>query len=71
MITDAIDGLDKKIEKNIQVLSVELKSVKDEFRSTANSDHMLHRDMVSFKNDLDAIKGLLLNRFAHKNYAIS
>lgn len=62
MITDAIDKLDKKVEKTIQSLTVEIKQIKDDFRSTSSSDHMLHRDMVSFKNDLDAIKGLLLNR---------
>lgn len=62
LITDAIDKLDKKVEKTIQSLTVDIKQIKDEFRSSSSSDHMLHRDMVSFKNDLDAIKGLLLNR---------
>lgn len=62
VITDAIDKLDNKVEKTIQSLTIEIKQIKEEFRSCSSSDHMLHRDMVSFKNDLDAIKGLLLNR---------
>lgn len=67
MITDAIDKLDKKVERTIQSLTSEIKQIKDEFRSSSSSDHMLHRDMVSFKNDLDAIKGLLLNRLVLAN----
>lgn len=59
---EIVNELDKKIEKNIRELTVELRSVKDEFHSSFNGNHMLRHDVLSFKNDLDAIKGLLLNR---------
>lgn len=61
-IEESIEQMDRKIERNISDLNQELKSVKDEVRKSFNTDHMFQRDMVSFKSDLDAIKGLLLNR---------
>lgn len=60
---DLISELDKKMDKNIRKLNVEVTALKDEIRSSYNGDHVLRQDMLSFKNDLDAIKGLLLNRF--------
>ncbi|XP_031630134.1 peroxisomal membrane protein PEX14 isoform X2 [Contarinia nasturtii] len=59
---DLINELDKKIDKNIRKLNVDVTALKDEIRSSYNGDHVLRQDMLSFKNDLDAIKGLLLNR---------
>lgn len=59
---DIIKELDKKIDKNMRELTVELRSVKDEFHSSFSGNHMLRHDVLSFKNDLDAIKGLLLSR---------
>lgn len=62
MIKDAIDSLDKSVDNKIDSLKTDLKKIKDEIRSYRKTDNLLHRDMVTFKNDLDAIKGLLLNR---------
>lgn len=64
--TDQLSDLDKKMEKNIRKLGVEITALKDELRSSYTGDHVLRQDMLAFKNDLDAIKGLLLNRFVLK-----
>lgn len=61
---DILNDLDKKMDKSIRKLNIEITALKDEVRSSYNGDHVLRQDMLSFKNDLDAIKGLLLNRFA-------
>lgn len=60
---DLLNDLDKKMEKNIRKLNVEITSLKDELRTSYNGDHVMRQDMLAFKSDLDAIKGLLLNRF--------
>lgn len=60
---ELLNDLDKKMEKNIRKLGVEITALKDELRSSYTGDHVLRQDMLAFKNDLDAIKGLLLNRF--------
>lgn len=60
---DLLNDLDKKMDKNIRKLNVEITSLKDEIRQTYNNDHVVRQDMLAFKGDLDAIKGLLLNRF--------
>lgn len=59
---DLLNEFDKRIEKNISKLTIEVTAIKDELRSTYNGDHMLRQDMLTFKSDLDSIKGLLLNR---------
>lgn len=59
---DLLNDLDKKMDKSIRKLNIEITALKDEIRSSYNGDHVLRQDMLSFKNDLDAIKGLLLNR---------
>lgn len=63
--TDLINDLDKKMEKNIGKLNVDVTALKDEIRTSYNGNNLLRQDMLTFKNDLDAIKGLLLNRFVH------
>lgn len=65
---DLINELDKKIDKNIRKLTVDVTALKDEIRSSYNGEHVLRQDMLSFKNDLDAIKGLLLNRFVNNSH---
>lgn len=60
--SELLNDLDKKMEKNIRKLGVEITALKDELRSSYTGDHVLRQDMLAFKNDLDAIKGLLLNR---------
>lgn len=64
--TEQLTDLDKKMEKNIRKLGVEITALKDELRTSYTGDHVLRQDMLAFKNDLDAIKGLLLNRFVLK-----
>lgn len=59
--------MEQKVERNIGELSQEVVRVRDEFRNSFNNDHLLHREMISFKNDLDAIKGLLLNRLVFRS----
>lgn len=61
--SEMISELDKKVDRNLRKLNVEITAIKDEIRSTYNGDHMLRQDMLTFKNDLDTIKGLLLNRY--------
>lgn len=55
--------MEQKLDRNIGDLNVEVVRVRDEFRNSCNNDHLLQREIMSFKSDLDAIKGLLLNRF--------
>lgn len=59
---DLLNEFEKKIDKNVRKLTVEVAAIKDEMRSKYSGDHMLRQDMLTFKSDLDAIKGLLLNR---------
>lgn len=61
-----INELDKKMNTNIQKLNIEVIALKDEIRSSYKGENVLRQDMLSFKNDLEAIKGLLLNRFVSK-----
>lgn len=60
---DLINELDKNMDKNIRKLNIEVIALKDEIRLSYNGNQVLRQDMLLFKNDLDAIKGLLLNRF--------
>lgn len=59
---ELLNEIEKKIDKNVRKLTVEVAAIKDEMRSKYSGDHMLRQDMLTFKSDLDAIKGLLLNR---------
>lgn len=60
---EILNEIDRKMDKNIRKLNIEVTALKDEIRSSYNGNHVLRQDMLAFKNDLDAIKGLLLNRF--------
>lgn len=62
-IEEAIDSVEQKLERNMVELNTEIVRVRDEFRNTFHQDQLLQRDMLSFKNDLESIKGLLLNRY--------
>lgn len=62
---DLLNDLDKKVDRNLRKMTVEITAMKDEIRSTYSDDHMLRQDLRTFKSDLDAIKGLLLNRFLY------
>lgn len=69
---DLLNDLDKKVDRNLRKLNVEMTAIKDEIRTTYNGDHMMRQNMLTFKSDLDAIKGLLLNRFdMYKQICIS
>lgn len=61
---DLLNDLDEKVDQNLRKLNVEMTAIKDEIRTTYNGDHMMRQNMLTFKSDLDAIKGLLLNRYA-------
>lgn len=54
---ELLSEFEKKMDENVRKLTVEVATIKDEMRSKYSGDHML-----TFKSDLDAIKGLLLNR---------
>lgn len=54
--------MSRNVEKNIANINQELGRIKEEVIRTARHDS-LHREISNFKSDLDAIKGLLLNRF--------
>lgn len=60
---ELLGEIDKKMDKNIRKLNIEVTALKEEIRTSYNGNHVLRQDMLAFKNDLDAIKGLLLNRF--------
>lgn len=60
---DLLNDLDKKVDRNLRKLNVEMTAIRDEIRTTYNGDHMMRQNILTFKSDLDAIKGLLLNRF--------
>lgn len=59
--------MSRNVEKNIANINQELGRIKEEVIRTARHDS-LHREISNFKSDLDAIKGLLLNRFVCWNY---
>lgn len=56
--------MSRNVEKNIANINQELGRIKEEVIRTARHDS-LHREISNFKSDLDAIKGLLLNRFVY------
>lgn len=58
-VDEALGTIEQKFEQNITELNREVIHVRDEIR---NQEDVLFRELRSFKNDIDAIKGLLLNR---------
>lgn len=64
-VEEALESMEQKFERNISELNTEVVRVRDEFRNSFNNDHLLQRELMSFKGDLEAIKGLLLNRFVY------
>lgn len=61
-VEEQIETMHQQIDQNIGNLSEEVRCVRDDFRKLINNENLLHGEMMTFKNDLDAIKGLLLNR---------
>lgn len=60
-LDESIEELSKNVETNIKDLNQELVKVKDEITKASRND-AIYREIRNFKSDIDAIKGLLLNR---------
>lgn len=60
-VDESIEELNKNVESNIKELNQELVKVKEEIAKASRSDS-IYREISNFKSDIDAIKGLLLNR---------
>lgn len=60
---ELMEDMSRSVEKSVASINQELGRVKEEVARTARQD-ALHREIGAFKADLDAIKGLLLNRCA-------
>ncbi|KAH8257143.1 hypothetical protein KR038_004635 [Drosophila bunnanda] len=62
-VDEALDDIDKKVELRTNDLNKEISAVK-ELITSQQRDHaqQLNREFSNFRSDLDAIKGLLLNR---------
>lgn len=58
---ELMEDMSRSVEKSVASINQELGRVKEEVARTARQD-ALHREIGAFKADLDAIKGLLLNR---------
>ncbi|KAL5290261.1 PEX14 family protein [Megaselia abdita] len=61
-VEETLVALEEKLEKKIGDLNKEVTIVKETVVSTSHTDDISQK-LHGFKNDLDAIKGLLLNRF--------
>lgn len=59
---ELMEDMSRSVEKSVASINQELSRVKEEMARNARQDS-LHREISGFKQDLDAIKGLLLNRF--------
>lgn len=59
---ELMEDMSRSVEKSVASINQELTRVKEEMARNARQDS-LHREISGFKADLDAIKGLLLNRF--------
>jgi len=60
-LDESIEELNKNVETNIKELNQELVKVKEEISKASRNDN-IYREISNFKSDIDAIKGLLLNR---------
>lgn len=56
-----MEDMSRSVEKSVASINQELTRVKEELARNARQDS-LHREISAFKADLDAIKGLLLNK---------
>lgn len=60
-VEETIEAMDKRVEDQIKELNNEIVRVRDEVIRNSHHD-FISQEIGSFKSDLDAIKGLLLNR---------
>jgi len=60
-IDESFEELNKNVDTNIKELNQELVKVKEEISKASRNDNIC-REISNFKSDIDAIKGLLLNR---------
>ncbi|KAH8256076.1 hypothetical protein KR026_006729 [Drosophila bipectinata] len=62
-VDEALDDIDRKVETRTSELNKEISAVKDLISSQQRDQTQhLNREFSNFRSDLDAIKGLLLNR---------
>lgn len=60
-----MEEISRTMDKNITTITRELVQIKQEVSMLTNN-HSIDRQLANFKSDLDAIKGLLLNRFVYR-----
>lgn len=60
-VAESLAEINQKFDENYEKINVELRQVRDEIRESPQTEK-LSRDVQGFRTDLDAIKGLLLNR---------
>jgi len=60
-VDESIEELNKNVETNIKEINQELVKVKEEISKASRNDSIC-REISNFRSDIDAIKGLLLNR---------
>ncbi|XP_017053236.1 peroxisomal membrane protein PEX14 [Drosophila ficusphila] len=62
-VDEALDDIDKKVDSRTNDLNKEISAVRDLITSQQREhSQQLNREFSNFRSDLDAIKGLLLNR---------
>ncbi|ALC44778.1 Pex14 [Drosophila busckii] len=62
-VDKALEDIDKKVETSTQALNAEISAVKDLITVQQKEQaQQMNREFSNFRSDLDAIKGLLLNR---------
>jgi len=62
-VDEVLDDIDKKVETRTNDLNKEISAVRDLITSQQREhSQQLNREFSNFRSDLDAIKGLLLNR---------
>ncbi|XP_067646902.1 peroxisomal membrane protein PEX14 isoform X2 [Eurosta solidaginis] len=62
-VEDTLEDIDKKVDTRLDAVNVELTKIKDQLQEQQREQRqVLNQEFNSFRSDLDAIKGLLLNR---------
>ncbi|XP_053953766.1 peroxisomal membrane protein PEX14 [Anastrepha ludens] len=67
-VEDALEDIDKKVDSRLDEVTVELSRIKEQLQDQQREQRQrLNQEFNIFRSDLDAIKGLLLNR---KQFAV-
>ncbi|XP_017484032.1 PREDICTED: peroxisomal membrane protein PEX14 [Rhagoletis zephyria] len=62
-VDDALEDIDKKVDSRLEEVSVELARIKEQMQEQQREQRQsLNQEFNVFRSDLEAIKGLLLNR---------